>query len=1031
MNSLPRGTNLLANDNETNSSANVAFVPGNGLTPVGSTASTKGVRIAAANGGVRPGNAGGELHTETKLGILNDFTVELSFHPNTGGLSGDYQCFMGLHGTTGVAPGDLEAGQPIQPFRLMRWNRNNTGTTIPLETNDLFLNIRTVNPATLAWTSVPIHVIDKTAFVVNKWYHLAIVGNVSAGTVTVYSYNTTTSQYDQLGQATGYVGNLQAGVWTVGRGAYGGGAADYVKDTTFDELRISDTALPVSKLLYGTEHFEPVIPVTDPPPLLSQTGAFSNLATLAPSAGVVPYGVNAPLWSDAAAKARWIALPNDGTHDTPAEKIGFSPESNWVFPNGTVFIKHFELATDENNPSVHHRLETRFVVIPNIGEPYGVTYKWRSDGSDADLMATGLDEVIDISTVGGGTRQQTWTYPSRGECKICHNGNADYILGVKTQQLNGSYTYPLTGRTANQLETWGALGWFDAGYRADLVPWMLKGHNVAETTASLTDRVRSYLDSNCSQCHQPNGVRAYFDARYTIPIDEQGIINGELETSYGHPDNRVIVPGQPERSIMLTRLSSVAELRMPPIAKHLVDPSAVQLMTDWINSLATGPAVALSLPSPPAGTFEVDVEFSQDVTGLAASDFIITNGHASGFTGSGDSYILEVTPDNYGVITVKLPASSAVNAGETGNYASRTLTTSYNDSDLVTWLKFDEGSGLAADDSSSGSNDGSLINGPTWATGKFGGALAFGTSDERVSIDNVIGTDFSISFWMKTSVNFPLTNTPAAGHSIVFADIGGNARDFIIAGTRIANGTLNGLNRISFQTGNPNTVIHGTSSVNTGQWVHVAITRAQVTGQMKLYVNGLLEGTVTGSTSILDQNPVISIGGTPGSAVASYEGSIDEVRVLKRVLDQDEVNILASQTEVHPPSYQQWVQGWLPGIYHLHGGSSDPEGDGLRNFAEFAFGNNPLASDIIPVPFQKEPDGSFKISYRARKASDGASYVVKVTSDLIHWNDAMPNVTNVVVQAIPATDYEWVEATYMPPSGAGTGQFFRIEAIAN
>jgi len=1028
VNSLPRGSHLLVNDNETNSSANVAFVTGNGLTPVGSTPSTKGVRIAVGNGAARPGNAAGELHTETKLGILNDFTVELSFHPNTGGLADGYQCFMGLHGTTGVAPGDQEAGQPLQPFRLMRWNRNATGTSIPLQTNDLFLNVRTVNPTTLAWTSVPIHVIDRTQFVANKWYHLAIIGNVSAGTVTVYSYNTTTSQYEQIGQGSGYVGNLQAGVWTVGRGTFGGGAADYVTDTTFDEVRISDTALPVSKLLYGTEHFEPVIPVTEPPPLLSQTGAFSDLATLTPSAGVVPYGVNAPLWSDAAAKARWIALPNDGNHNTPAEKISFTPEANWVFPNGTVFIKHFELATDENNPSVHHRLETRFVIMPAIGEPYGVTYKWRPDGSDADLMATGLDEVIDITTAGGGTRQQTWTYPSRGECKICHNGNADYVLGVKTQQLNGDYTYPLTGRTANQLETWGALGWFDTGYRADLVPWMLKSHHVAENTASLTDRVRSYLDSNCSQCHQPNGVRAYFDARYTTPIDEQGLINGELETSYGHPDNRVIVPGHPEHSIMLTRLSSVAELRMPPIAKHLVDPSAVQLMTDWINSLATGPSVTLQLPTTPSGTFDVDVEFSQEVTGLAASDFIITNGHASGLTGSGADYMLSVTPDNYGVITIKLPASRVVNAAEMDNYASRTLTTSYNDSDLVTWLKFDDGSGLVADDSSSGGNDGSLIGGPTWEAGKFGGALAFGTSDERVAINNVIGANFSISFWMKTTTAFPVTNTPAGGHSIFFADIGGNARDFIIAGTRSAGG----VNRISFQTGNPNTAIHGTSPVNTGAWVHVVVTRAQASGEMKLYVNGVLEGTVTGGTSMLDQNPVISIGATPGSAVASYEGSLDEIRILKRVLDQDEVNILASQTEVAAPSYDQWVQGWLPGIYHLHGGSADPEGDGLRNFAEFAFGNNPLASDLVSVPLQRAADGNVHLSYKARKASDGADYKVMVSGNLQVWTDATPDITARTVEAIPGEpDYERVHVTYLPPVTAGTHQFFKILAVEN
>ena len=184
--------------------------------------------------------------------------------------------------------------------------------------------------------------------------------------------------------------------------------------------------------------------MSDPPALLSQTGAFSDVATLTPAAGVVTYQVNAPLWSDGAAKQRWMALPNDGVHNSPSEKITFKPEGNWKFPAGTVFIKHFELPVDDANPAVRRRLETRFYIIPTSGEPFGFTYKWRADNSDAELMPAGLDEQIDIATVGGGTRQETWTYPGHSDCRFCHNGNADYILGVKHWQLNVDMTYPLT-----------------------------------------------------------------------------------------------------------------------------------------------------------------------------------------------------------------------------------------------------------------------------------------------------------------------------------------------------------------------------------------------------------------------------------------------------------------------------------------------------------------------------------------------------------------------------------------------------------
>ena len=207
-------------------------------------------------------------------------------------------------------------------------------------------------------------------------------------------------------------------IWvSVGRGFFSGTPADWVGSTDFDEVRITDSVLTQTKFLYGSQPNLSVIPVVDPPPLLSQTGAFSNLASLTPAQGVVPYGVNAPLWSDGAAKQRWMALPNDGTHNSSSEKISFKPEGSWKFPIGTVFIKHFELPVDDTNPSILRRLETRFIVIPNVGEPYGVTYKWRADGSDADLLAEGASEVIDIATAGG-TRQQTWGYPSRNDCRV-------------------------------------------------------------------------------------------------------------------------------------------------------------------------------------------------------------------------------------------------------------------------------------------------------------------------------------------------------------------------------------------------------------------------------------------------------------------------------------------------------------------------------------------------------------------------------------------------------------------------------------
>src|SRR5579863_8000558 len=86
------------------------------------------------------------------------------------------------------------------------------------------------------------------------------------------------------------------------------------------------------------------------PALLSQTGAFQDTRNLIPSGSLIPYDINVSFWSDGAAKSRWISVP--GGASSPDPKIKFAPTGEWNFPNGTVFVKHFELATDETRPEL-------------------------------------------------------------------------------------------------------------------------------------------------------------------------------------------------------------------------------------------------------------------------------------------------------------------------------------------------------------------------------------------------------------------------------------------------------------------------------------------------------------------------------------------------------------------------------------------------------------------------------------------------------------------------------------------------------
>ena len=321
----------------------------------------------------------------------------------------------------------------------------------------------------------------------------------------------------------------------------------------------------------------------EPPQALSQTGAFTDLENLVPNAGCIPYDLNVPFWSDAALKDRWMCVPNNGTHNTDDERIGFSANGDWSFPVGTVLMKHFELLTDTSDPTSNIRLETRFIVHGEDGY-YGVTYRWNDAGTDAFLLTTGEDETY---TVDGAP--QTWRYPSRTECQECHTEVAGGALGPITRQLNGDTFYPITGRTENQLETLNSLGLFNPAINqaelAGFLDTVLTSSPTEDESLSVAARARSYLDSNCSYCHQPDGVRANFDARLTTPLTLQNLINGELVESQGIEGEAVIVPGDLSRSIAFHRMSIVGDNAMPPIAKDVVDPAGVDILSRWILSL--------------------------------------------------------------------------------------------------------------------------------------------------------------------------------------------------------------------------------------------------------------------------------------------------------------------------------------------------------------------------------------------------------------------------------------------------------------
>jgi len=135
------------------------------------------------------------------------------------------------------------------------------------------------------------------------------------------------------------------------------------------------------------------------------------------------------------------------------------------------------------------------------------------------------------------------------------------------------------------LEAWNKKGWFSPALTDfDDLP---KLASTEDKTAPVKLRVPSFMDANCAACHRPGGSsRGVFDARFSTPLREQGLINGILAAGdLGIADAKVVVLGHPDKSILLQRVSRTDFYRMPPVAFSDDKSPLVPLLEEWIKSL--------------------------------------------------------------------------------------------------------------------------------------------------------------------------------------------------------------------------------------------------------------------------------------------------------------------------------------------------------------------------------------------------------------------------------------------------------------
>jgi uncharacterized repeat protein (TIGR03806 family) len=300
------------------------------------------------------------------------------------------------------------------------------------------------------------------------------------------------------------------------------------------------------------------------PTKLTATGCVNPSNATQAAAGLIPYDVNAPFWSDGATKERWIGMP-DG------QSITVGANGDWEFPNGTVLMKHFKNDT--------RFIETRLFMRHPDGRWGGFTYEWNAEQTDATLVQGGAARSID---------GHTWIFPSEAQCIQCHTAAAGHSLGLETAQLNKTFTYTQTNRVANQLATLSTIGALAPKVTNPAAEAALP--DPQDTTAPLGNRARAYLHTNCSQCHRPNGTTpSTMDLRYTTAFSATNTCNvaPQLGTLELGANARLIVPGDPGNSVLINRMNRRDAHGMPPVGSAQVDAAGAELLRQWVAGLTS------------------------------------------------------------------------------------------------------------------------------------------------------------------------------------------------------------------------------------------------------------------------------------------------------------------------------------------------------------------------------------------------------------------------------------------------------------
>ncbi len=288
------------------------------------------------------------------------------------------------------------------------------------------------------------------------------------------------------------------------------------------------------------------------PARLSELDLYSDLHAGSVVADVRPYEPTFSLWSDGAAKRRWIRLP-------VGEAIDTSDMDAWRFPAGTELFKEFSVAGK--------RIETRVLrkVSPEDAGWAAMSYAWNDAQDEAVAAPDGAADAL-------GTQHDI---PSARTCMMCHGGRRERVLGFGAIQL----AHPANSESDVTLERLTLERRLSHEPRA---PMALAGP--PEDVAAV-----GYLHANCGHCHdggrppQPQPLRPPTYVDFSLRVQDLS----SVQATRAHATARLLALGQPAtHHLILRRMTTPGGpllRRMPPLATEIIDDEGLSLVREWLQ----------------------------------------------------------------------------------------------------------------------------------------------------------------------------------------------------------------------------------------------------------------------------------------------------------------------------------------------------------------------------------------------------------------------------------------------------------------